>query len=33
MVDKDRLEEVLSIILSNRYGCEIKVKVKQGEKK
>lgn len=29
MVDKDRLEEVLSIILSNRYGCEVKVRIKK----
>lgn len=33
MVDKDRLEEALSIILSNRYGMEIKVKVVNNEKK
>lgn len=32
-MDKDRLEEVLSAILSNRFGAEIKVKVKQDEKK
>lgn len=32
-MDKERLEEVLSAILSNRFGAEIKVEVKQDEKK
>lgn len=32
-MDKDRLEEVLSAILSNRFGADIKVKVVENEKK